>query len=228
MRPTPEEWLDRRYRMESRNLLQPEPYRGPMPTPARAVLLELLTGVDCEPCVSVELAADALLHRYARQNLVLLARHAVRDTPSVILDGEIIQPGEGLASVSKPVFDAIDAAVQKHIAAPAEAGLQLKSTWKRSASLSVDALVDHAAGAKLQLYLVETELSKSGTNGIRLHPMVARASAQDGFDIDGSTFHAHWTFDTAPVLGKLAVVAVVQDAGAERVLQSAYLPARLP
>ncbi len=145
MRPDREQWLDRRYRMESRNPLEGVAYRGPTASPRRAVLLEVVTGAACELCVSVDLATDALLHRYSRQDLVVITHHVPmagvdplvsaasekragryenRDAPAIFLDGEAIDseaidPGQGLASVARPVFEGLDAAIQKRMAVPA-------------------------------------------------------------------------------------------------------------
>ena len=259
MRPDPEPWLDRRYRNESRNPLDVAPYRGPAAEPRRAVLLEMVTGAACDPCISVDLAADALLRRYGRQDLVLIAHHmhppstdplvsaasvlrvefyGVHGAPTVILDGDAIQPGEGTGAVAKPVFDALDAAIQKRIADPAAARIQLQASWSGPAR-KVEAEVDGAqpaADLRLQMYLVETEVSYSGPNGIRLHPMVVRSAArmaEGGFELKSPPLRAEWTFavDQLPSelrRNRLAIVAVVQDARTKRVLQSAYLPVEAP
>lgn len=211
MRLDPELWLDRRYRHESRNPLDPPPYRGPTAQPRRTVLLEVATGVDCEPCISVDLAVDALLHRYARQDLVVIVSLDAPAAPIVVLDGEAIEPGQGLASVAKPVFEALDAAIQQRLALPAEPRIPLQSSWSGH---SLNVVVENAEGAMPQLYLVETEIRRSGANGLRFHPMVLRRAAEPG---------ASATFDTADLdPAKLAVIAVLRDPKTRRVLQSAY------
>lgn len=236
MRPDPEAWLDRRYRLEFRNPLQPPGYRGTPAEPRRAVLLEIVTGAACEPCVSVDLAVDALLHRYGRQGLVVLTHHMhapatdplvsaasderikfyeVRSAPAVILDGETIEPGEGTGAVAQPVFDALDAAIQKRLSAAGGARIQLKTSWSGD-KLRVEAAVEGvetSAGVGLDLFLAETEVSYSGENGVRLHPMVAR---DHGVGTD-------WTVAVDPAKrNRLAIVAVVQDLKTRRVVQSAY------
>lgn len=229
MRPDPEAWLDRRYRTESRNPLEAAPYRGPAAEPRRAVLLEMVTGAACEPCISVDLAADALLHRYSRQDLVLIAHHMhapstdplvnaasdqrarfyeARGAPTVILDGEAIEPGEGTGAVAGPVFDALDAAIQKRMAAAAGARIQLKRSWS-GPELKVDVNVDGvepAPGLRLQIYLVETEVSYSGENGFRLHPMVVRSAArmaEGGFELKSAPTRAGRTFAVDQVPAEL-------------------------
>jgi tetratricopeptide (TPR) repeat protein len=213
MRPDPEQWLDRRYRHEMRNPLEPPPFRAARASSGRTVLLELGTGADCEPCISVDLAVDALLHRYARQELIVIESLDAATAPTVVLDGEAIESGEGLASVAKPVFDTLDSVIQKRIAVPAAWRIQLSSTWS-GRSLQVDAAVENAEGGLLQLYLVETEIRRGGTNGLRFHPMVLRRAADPG---------ATATFDTADLdPAKLAIVAVLRDPKTRRVLQATY------
>ncbi|MEO8593170.1 MAG: hypothetical protein ABI759_07605 [Candidatus Solibacter sp.] len=208
MRMEAERWLDSRYRRESRNPLPISKYAGPTASPRRAVLVEIVTGAACEACVAVDLAADALLQRYSRQDVVLLAHHmhapsadplvspaaeartrfyAASGTPTVILDGETIEPGEGMGSVARPVFDAVDAAIQKRLAVPPEARIDLKAWWSGT-DLRVEAGIEgiaDAPGLQAKVFLVETEVSYSGENGFRLHPMVVRSDA--GFALKGAT-----------------------------------------
>jgi hypothetical protein len=276
MRLDSEAWLDRRFRSESRNPLQPAPFRGPTATPRRAVLLEMVTGAACEPCISVDLTVDAMLQRYSRQDLVVISHHmhapstdplvsgaadartkfyGTRGAPSIYLDGEAIEPGEGTAAVARPVFDELDAAVRKRLAAAAGATIDLKGQWSGN-ELKVTAEASgivSTADLRLRLFLVEKEVSYSGENGFRLHPMVVRSSR------DFAALHGEWTIaiDQLPEelrkymdryfegmrtrfpgrtfalreeryavdARKLAVVAVLQDIETKKVLQSAYIDA---
>jgi hypothetical protein len=211
--PDPEAWLDRRYRAEFRNPIQAPPFRGVSAEPRRAVLLELFTGPACEPCIAVDLAVDALLQRYSRQDLVVIAHLEQRDAPAVLIDGSAIECGSGLASVTRPVFDRLDIEVMRRIVAPAEARTQLRAGW------SGGALEVRTGTGGVQIHLVETEVSLTGENGIRLHPMVARSQAQA--DSNGyAGFHA-------ANRTRLALVAVAKNQ-AGHVLQSAYLPVDVP
>ncbi len=276
MRLDSEAWLDRRFRSESRNPLEPSRYSGPSATPHRAVLLEMFTGAACEPCISVDLAVEAMLRRYSRQDLVVISHHmhapstdplvsgaadarakfyGARGAPAVYLDGEGIEPGEGTAAVARPAFDELDAAVRKRIVAAAGAKIDLKAQWSGT-DLKVTAEAsgyEPAPGLRLQLFLVEKEVSYSGENGFRLHPMVVRSSKglaalqgewtiavdrvpdelrqhMEGY-LDGmrARFPARaFTLRDeryAVDARKLAVVAVLQDVETKKVLQSVYLDA---
>jgi hypothetical protein len=251
--PDPETWLDRRYRAEFRNPIPVQPFTGAAAN--RAVLLELFTGAGCEPCTSVDLATDALLQRYARDQLVVMAHHmhaplvtpaaeqraryyGVGGAPMVVMDGVPIEPGEGLASVTQPVFNALDTEVMKRIIAPAEARIRLRAAWAGPAlevQADIDGVKDPGPKLRLRIFLVETEVSYSGESGVRLHPMVVRSQAnaeRNGFAIAGSSLHAAWTFAAdarnQASRGKPAVVALVQDEATRRILQSAFLPVEAP
>jgi hypothetical protein len=229
MRPGAEAWLDTRYRLGLQNTLQGGVNATIPAEPRRAVLLEMVTGAACEPCVSVDLAIDALLRRYSRGDVVVIAHHMhapstdplvsgaaeertkfyeVRGAPTVLLDGEAIEPGEGTGSVARPVFDALDAAIQKRMAVKADGAIRLKSWWEGEA-LKVEAVADEfVPGPKLrlQVYLVETEVSYSGENGFRMHSMVNRSAAragEGGFTVSSVPFRAEWSFALDAMPGQL-------------------------
>jgi len=217
-----EEWLDRRYRNEFRNPIQPPPFRGATAEPHRAVLLQLSTGVDCEACTPVDLAVAALLQRYSRQDLVVIAEQGSVTAPGVLIDGMPVECSAGTVSAAQRVFDALDIEVMKRVVAPARARIQLSAAWSGGA-LEVSAGVEGVtpASATLRLYLADTEVRYGGASGIRLHPMVTRAQAE--FPIGTAAFTATHRFrPTNP--RKAAVIAVVRDEASGRVLQSAYLP----
>src|SRR5206468_734917 len=76
----------------------------------RMVVLELFTGVQCPPCVSADIAFDALLKTYKSSDVILLQYHlhipgpdpltnkdsearskfyGVQGTPTMVLDGKV-------------------------------------------------------------------------------------------------------------------------------------------
>jgi hypothetical protein len=55
---------------------KPEEFKGRKGKSDRAVLVELFTGAECDPCVAVDLAFDALGRTYKPTDVVLLQYHA--------------------------------------------------------------------------------------------------------------------------------------------------------
>ena len=215
-----EVWLDRRFRSESRNPLQPTAYNGPAATPRRSVLMEMVTGAGCEPCISVDLAADALLNRYSRQDLILLAYHihapvtdplvsgaaearekfyGARGAPTVYLDGEEVEPGEGTGAVAKPVFDELDAAVREAARGGGGGGDRCEGAVERfRVEGQRGGERSRGSGIEAGTFLVEKEVSYSGENGFRLHPMVVRSSKE----LDG--LRGEWTVDVGGLASGIA------------------------
>jgi hypothetical protein len=100
----------------------------PVPSASTHVVLEeLFTGSDCEPCVAPDLATDAILSRYNRNQVVVVVYHdnapgpdplttetsVVRhnyydthgSTPHVFLDGKEIEVEEGSPAHAQSSFD---------------------------------------------------------------------------------------------------------------------------
>ena len=198
--------LDAKYRRGFHNPLKFAPYkptrRRVTETNARAVLAEFVTGAGCEPCTAVDLAFDAALERYSRRELILLvypmhaptsdpmsnhsaqARHKFYDAkgaPTVFVDGQKFNPGEGLATEAGRVWKNLDTGIAARLDAPAEARIKLSATRAGSivkVTAAADEIKNAAPDLRLQLALVEDEVSYSGENGLRFHPMVVRNLAR--------------------------------------------------
>jgi tetratricopeptide (TPR) repeat protein len=200
------EYLDARYRRDLYHPLKVTSYT-PMParkkdSNPRVVLAELVTGGGCEPCTAVDLAFDGILERYSRQEVVLIAphmhapvsdplcnhsaesRHKFYDAhgaPTVYLDGEMISTGEGLGTEAKRVFTNIDKAVGSRLEIPAQARIRLDGSME-GGKVKVRAIADEIKSAspdiRLQIALVENEVSYSGENGLRFQAMVLRHLAR--------------------------------------------------
>ena len=180
----------------------------------RVVLAEFITGAGCEPCTSADLAFDAELKRYSRDELALIVYHMhaptsdpmsnasaearfkyydVRGAPTVFLDGEHVTPGEGMKSEAQRVFDALDQEVARRLAKPEAAHIKLAGNLENGivkVNAVVDGVQDSGHPLRLMLALLENEVSYSGENGLRFHPMVARnvatpvASEPAGFVVE--------------------------------------------
>ncbi|MGH9466819.1 MAG: hypothetical protein ACRD1Y_05635 [Terriglobales bacterium] len=214
--------LDQQYEAGFHNPIQPTPYQGDA---RRTLLAELFTGAGCVPCMSPDLAFDASLKRYHRQQLVLLVYHDnapdldplsnwvtdQRDvyygtqgsTPHVMLDGSEIGIIQGPPTHALAAYGALTRKIDSDLKSPAGAQLSVHATRQGS---KVRVTVRGAIAKKLSplvlhVDLLQTEVSDSGENGLRIQPMVVRATARrarkgSGFDVSGKTrFQQTYTFD---------------------------------
>jgi tetratricopeptide (TPR) repeat protein len=195
--------LDARYRKSFRAPIKVEHYRSSgNQTKPRSVLAEFITGAGCEPCISVDLSFDAVLERFSRKDVVLLVYHMHAPTsdplsnhsaqartayydahgaPTTYIDGENLKPGEGLRTEAEGVFRNLDQALVARLGVAAEAQIKLDARFDGRnvrVSTSIDGLTQPSADLRLQIALVEQQVSYSGENGLRFHPMVVRNLAR--------------------------------------------------
>ncbi len=88
-----EDELDKMYREKFPNPVKPEPYQPAASSKgsSRVVLLEMFTGSGCGPCVSADLAMDAVMERYQSDAIVPVAYHANIPLP----DPMVVPGGDG-------------------------------------------------------------------------------------------------------------------------------------
>lgn len=219
------DYLDDLYRERLHNPVSPSKYVADPKRSTRVVLAEVVTGAGCEPCTSVDLAFDAALHRYDATELALIVYHMHAPTsdplanhsdeeridfygedsaPSVYLDGKRVDVGEGLQTETPRVFDSLTHAVDARLAVTAGANLQVTAKLDGSrvdVRVSGKDLQSPNAGRHLQIALVENEVSYSGENGFRFHPMVVRNVAQSSKNKSGfplpkaAKFDVDYSFD---------------------------------
>jgi len=219
------DYLDDLYRGRFHNPVSPSKYVPDPKRSTRVVLAEVVTGAGCEPCTSVDLAFDAALHRYDATELALIVYHMHAPTsdpltnhsdeeridfygedsaPSVYLDGKRVDVGEGLQTETPRVFESLTHAVDARLAVTAGANLQVTAKLDGSrvvVRVSGKELQSPDAGRHLQIALVENEVSYSGENGFRFHPMVVRNVAQStknesGFPLPkAANFDVDYSFD---------------------------------
>jgi tetratricopeptide (TPR) repeat protein len=219
--------LDARYRTLMKPL-EVEPYTRPKASNPRVVLAELFTGAGCPPCVAADLAFDAVLERYSRQDVAVLVYHqhiprpdpmtnpstearksiySLRGVPTFAVDGKSTVGGGG-AEQARAIFDEeLKPAIEKELGVVPAAALQLSAKMSGSTirvKAKVGAVKSKSDKLKLQIALVEQEQRYSGPNGMRFHPMVVRNLAGNdggGFAVPaarGST--VDYTFDLAKIL----------------------------
>jgi tetratricopeptide (TPR) repeat protein len=168
--------------------------------PARAgrtVMVEVYTGAGCGPCVSADLAFDAVMERHPRQEVVVAMFHEHiprpdpmtnsdtqarwkfiqgRGVPTYIIDGSL-DSGGGPRSQTGSAYNKIEPKIEKRLATPAGAELALRASRDGrfvKASATVSRISKPSGELKLNLALVERLVRYSGENGIRFHPMVVR------------------------------------------------------
>lgn len=173
------------------------------------------------------LAFDAAQERYTRNDFIVLNYHVhipapdpmvnpsvvkrrefygVNSSPSYFFDGDS-DGGGGSASTAQSLFDSkVDPTIEKHLAVPPEARLNLRATSTGSAvkvRAKVSKVTSRSEKLRLQIALAEEMVPFGGENGERFHPMVVRSMALDpksaqGFALKpakGGTFE--YTFDVA-------------------------------
>jgi hypothetical protein len=249
-----------------------EPYRPGRDRSSRAVLAELFTGTSCSRCVPVALAVNGLLERYGRLELSLLVfhqgvdgpdpmanpstvvrarRYGVTRTPTLFIDGAVTEAEAGGGATAQEIYarlvSSIDVLLTKRNEATWSAMASLDGS-RLTVSVEVEPRAYGSPDLRLQVALVENELTYAAENGLRVHPMVVRQMAgelNDGVPFTATKpFKVTFAFDLdavsaeyAAAIGKpvhaiertnLAIVTFVQDEKTRHVLQSGYLPVRVP
>jgi glutaredoxin len=268
-----EDLLDREYRKRFPNPVHVEPYRGAAKRSDRVVLTEVFTGAGCPPCTAADLAIDGVLERYARKDVAVVMYHqhiprpdpmanensdarrlfyGIRGVPTIGIDGKT-RMGGGPRTEAPEQFQKLDAEIRAALEKPAEAKLEARARMS-SGAIAVEAAVTGVKVAGKPRWsavavLVEKELHYSGENGVRFHPMVARAVRSVPVGGDGARVNV--SFDLAKIAADnkkqlddvekkrgdyrfsvkkheidpahLAVVLFVEDPAAHKVMQAAYV-----
>lgn len=203
-----EEMLDARYEA-TRPKVPVTPYRpGPART-GRAVLAEVFTGTGCGSCVGVDLAFEAVLQRYERQDVIVMMHHVhipspdplanrvtearqkfyrVGSAPHYMIDGleppvSMFEGGGPPDKAATILSKGIEPWLQRELVVPADARLSLRVIAKASNILAVvtaDRIRTQSKTLKLHIVLVEDRVRYSGRNGVRFHSMVVRDMAGNG------------------------------------------------
>jgi thiol-disulfide isomerase/thioredoxin len=206
-----DEMLDAEYRKRFPNPLHLDAYRANDKRSDRVVLAEVFTGSGCPPCVGADLAFDATMDRYTRKDLVVAMYHqhvprpdpmsntdtqarskyySVGGVPTYFIDGATVKFNGASRDGTKGVWEHIQSPIEKDLATPAEAKITLNATASGGSvkvTASVDGMKSESKDLKVQVLLLEKEITYSGENGIRYHPMVVRAmggAKDDGFPLD--------------------------------------------
>jgi thiol-disulfide isomerase/thioredoxin len=217
--------IDLSYREKFPNPVKAEPYTPPAARTDRLVLLEMFTGSACGPCVSADLALDAVMERYPAGTIVPVAYHqhipgpdpmvttgsqsrntyySVRGVPTFNIDGALGRLGGGARANTAATYKDYISKIDKALLLPATAALTVSATGEGdriAVTAEVTKLPADAKDLRLHLLLVERHLRFSGENGIRFHPMVVRGSAGEkgnGIPIAGTGRTQH-TFSLSEI-----------------------------
>ena len=216
-----EAMLDSEYHKRFPNPLHLEPFKATEKRSDRVVLAEVFTGAGCPPCVGADLAFDAAAERYSRKDLAILMYHqhiprpdpmtTLETTarfkfyngtgvPTFAIDGES-KIGGGGRDNTKQVYERFNPDIEKDLELPAEAHVSVGASLAGS-KVNVKAMVkgvkSESKDLKVQIVLAEKELTYSGENGVRFHPMVVRAIGgpkAEGFDLQGDSGSFDQSFD---------------------------------
>ena len=205
-----DEFLDNMYRQKFPNPLHEEHYQKTAARTDRAVLAEVFTGSGCPPCVAADLAFDAALERYTRQDVVVLMYHQhiprpdpmtnpatlarakfydVHGVPSYAVDGKLKVGGGGRNYVPE-MWEKVNPDLEKRLEVAPGGALRLEASADGQTvkvKASPGSVKTDAKDVKIQVVLVEELLRYTGENGIRFHPMVVRAMGgpeEAGFKLD--------------------------------------------
>jgi tetratricopeptide (TPR) repeat protein len=194
-----EQYLDAEYRRLFPPLIHPEAYQRSAGRSQRVVLAEVYTGAGCPPCVGADLAFDAVLERYNRQDVAVVMYHEHiprpdplsnadtvarwkfqqgRGVPTFGVDGEMSPAGGGARDAAVGIEKTVRKIIDTRLEAAPEATLELAAGREGQAvKVTAQAGSKDAEDTSLTLLLVEKEVRYSGENGIRFHPMVVRGIA---------------------------------------------------
>jgi tetratricopeptide (TPR) repeat protein len=232
-----EAYLDDMYRKRDRNPLPVRKYTPAPSRSSRVVLAELITGGGCIPCIPIDYSFEAALKEYSRRELILLVYHMhapvsdplsnhsaenrlkyydVNSAPTAFLDGtKFNNPAaprtvELATSKTQIVHDALASHIGVRLTTPEMARLDVKTVREGQnvkVRVNADRIKETFTDVTLHLVLVEEEVSYSGENGLRFHPMVVRNLARKtpaenyGFAIDPSKLNTiEYVFNTEKIV----------------------------
>ena len=172
----------------------------PVAAPVRPVLVELMTGTECPPCVAADLATEALAQSYPGGNVIVLQLHQhipmpdplanldseerysyyeAQGTPWILVDGQMLPEASGLLQQVEMVYLRLRQAIDTRLAMPRGAEITATAALENG-ELKVSAAAtgyaeDMASSLRLRLALVEQNVAYKGSNGIPDHAYVVRS-----------------------------------------------------
>ena len=183
---------------------KPDEFKGRKAKSDRAVLVELFTGAECAPCVSVDLAFDSLGRTYKPSEVVLLQYHAHipgpdplvsvdgsarmdfynkrdedKSTPQIFINGKADKSGGGAQPrMAKVKYQDYRDVIDNLLESPATVKLNATASLKGEELTIKGTVADlQKPGDKVSLRfaLAEERIRYQGGNGVRYHHSVVRA-----------------------------------------------------
>ena len=225
------EMLDENYRRANPLPFVAAKYAPTARRSRRTVLAELFTGSECRPCITADTAFEAFLERYNPADVAVLiydlhipgpdpitnpatiARakfYGANSTPTYFINGGERQSGGGVnRKESKFFYDKVTPLIDAQLEKESEADLRVSAAMENNLVKAVadfDNIKGDYSSLRLYIGLVENELSYTGGNGVRFHPMVVRelgGTQRDGFPLQNKNGKIEWQFDLQKVSSDL-------------------------
>lgn len=187
-------------KQESSNIKPGHFGKNTMPS-GKVILAELFTGAECGPCVSSDMAFDALSEYYPRTAVAILEYHVHvpgpdpmttndswerykwyegQGTPTVVIEGKESMIGGGSKYVARNRFGVYRYAIQKfeNDKPLVNLAVGVKETGESSLTVTVDVTRVRKFGSNakpaLHVALVERSVDYTGANGVSKHLYVVR------------------------------------------------------
>jgi thiol-disulfide isomerase/thioredoxin len=193
--------IDETFEEKFPNPVKAEKWKATDTRTDRVTLAEFFTGSGCPPCVAADYAFEGILDRYPERALIGLVYHVhvpqpdpmttaagtardkfykVQGVPTFNVDGKLSRLGGGGRDNSKMVYDAFVKDIDKSLETPSGASVITRAS-RSGNSINVTTTVSKvdpaAKDLTLHVVLAEDQLTFTGENGMRFHPLVVRAMA---------------------------------------------------
>ena len=236
-----EDYLDTAYKKTYKNPVKGEKYKPTSKRTTRVVLAELFTGAGCIPCIPIDYTLETALDDYSPKEIAILVYHwhaptwdplgnyssdsrvnyyDVKGAPTIFFDGKKSDKAgdyfgsDGEEDEIQEIAKGINEEIRQNLEVPSQADLILKARRNGQlikAEVVAEKFKNVSNDVSLQIALVENEVTYSGENGLRFHPMVVRALAGDndkrnyGFKIDPSKSNKiEYVFDVDKIVARNA------------------------
>ncbi len=227
-----DEAKDVQARLEKIPVISPQQYAGRKSGGDEVALVELFTGAQCPPCVTADLAFDALNQTFKPSEVVFLEYHLhiprsdpltvpdnddrakvykVQGTPTIFVNGKEGPPAGGRGEdEAQDKYDQYNQLIQPLLEKPAKAHLQVTPKFadgKAFARVEWSNLAETGDNMRLRVVLVEPEIAYTGSNKVAHHHDVVRGffgeGGVNGLALKDKTGRSVVTIDAAEVKKKV-------------------------